>query len=131
MKNIILFTIISVLSLGCTAQDNSKKSIVSSELIDSVWRQETEVGEPPICYIELKKDGVVGYNEEEANNFDYADEDSWSVINNTLTITWTDGYTIDEFPLKNSKAMKLIGTQNIIKDEETKGKAKAVMYRLR
>ena len=131
MKNLILFTITSFLILGCSSQDDSKKIITNTELINSVWRQETEVGEPPICYIELKKDGVVGYQEEEANNFDYSGDDSWSVINNTLTIVWTNGYTIDEFPLKNSKEMKLVGTQNIIKDKATKGKAKAVMYRLR
>jgi len=131
MKNFILLTITSFLILGCSSQDNSQKVIGNAKLINSVWKQETEVGEPPISYIELKKDGVVGYNEEEANHFDYDDADSWSVINNTLTIVWTNGYTIDEFPLTNSKTMKLVGTQNIIKAEERKGKSEAIMYRLR
>jgi len=131
MKNLILLTLSSLFILGCSSQNDVTKSIGNSKLINSVWRQETKVGEPPICYIELKKDGVVGYNEEEANHFDYSDDDSWHVKDNILTIVWTNGYTIDEFPLTPNKEMKLVGTQNIIKDKEKKGKAEAIMYRLR
>ena len=129
MKNLILLTLISLMFVGCSSQNETKQTIASSELINSVWRQETEDGEPPVCYIELKKDGVVGYQEDEANHFDYSDKDSWSVKDNVLTIVWTEGYTIDEFPLKGTKSMKLVGTQNMI--AEKKGKSKAEMYRLR
>jgi hypothetical protein len=89
-------------------------SLTANELRDTTWLHICESCDSGTrrLFLRLRGDGALGYNVSESSNFTFDGTDSWKVANGHLILSWTNGYSIENYPFPNPTSSKVEGTKS-------------------
>lgn len=101
MRALIALMLALSLSPGCAARRGLGDDTTQNRdtLADTVWKINVPGGDPPVAYVQLRADGRFGYNYTAPQDFTYDEGDTWKVDRGVLVISWTDGYSVESYPL--------------------------------
>jgi hypothetical protein len=96
---------LTLLTPACAAR-------IRAEVTTGIWTEVCPGGTPEEARLRFLEGGTFKFSYPEPNNWQGDPNETWSVKGRTLTVSWNNGYAVNEYDVRKVDARRFEGTSS-------------------